>query len=63
MAHIVLSGKPAGGYRPIALLPATCRIWSKIRVVHIRRWATQHARPYFAMGASKSTVDVAARVL
>eukprot|EP00959_Pyramimonas_sp_CCMP1952_P031526 661341-Pyramimonas_sp.AAC.1 len=63
MAHIVLLSKEGGGFRPIALLPSVYRAWTKLRLVYVRRWARDHARPYFAMGVKKCTVDAAARLL
>eukprot|EP00959_Pyramimonas_sp_CCMP1952_P347669 7282361-Pyramimonas_sp.AAC.1 len=35
----------------------------KVRVVHLRRWAAEHTRPFFALGQGKCTVDVAARTM
>eukprot|EP00959_Pyramimonas_sp_CCMP1952_P430272 9012151-Pyramimonas_sp.AAC.1 len=61
--HILLLGKPAGGFRPIALLPSLCRLYMKVRAVHLRRWAAEHTRPFFALGQGKCTVDVAARTM
>eukprot|EP00959_Pyramimonas_sp_CCMP1952_P261271 5462391-Pyramimonas_sp.AAC.1 len=37
--HVVLLGKPTGGYRPIALLVSLCRVWAKARIGYVRQWA------------------------
>eukprot|EP00959_Pyramimonas_sp_CCMP1952_P062662 1310143-Pyramimonas_sp.AAC.1 len=62
LAHIVLLGMAAGGFRPMALLPSVYRIWAKARLVHVICWARIRTIPNFAMGANKCTVDVAARL-
>ena len=61
--HVVLLGKPSGGYRPIALLCSLYRVWAKARLNHVRSWASQLNRGYLALGAGKCTTDVASRVL
>eukprot|EP00959_Pyramimonas_sp_CCMP1952_P139407 2917507-Pyramimonas_sp.AAC.1 len=58
--HIVLLSKPSGGHRPIALLTSIYRAWAKARVDFVRKWACQLNRPWIALGAQKSTTDVAA---
>eukprot|EP00959_Pyramimonas_sp_CCMP1952_P102885 2151607-Pyramimonas_sp.AAC.1 len=61
--HVMLLAKPQGGLRPIALLPSIYRVYTKIRIVHVRRWAANHTRPYFALGSGRSTIDVGARAM
>eukprot|EP00959_Pyramimonas_sp_CCMP1952_P085245 1782387-Pyramimonas_sp.AAC.1 len=55
--------KPTGGYRPIGLLASIYRLWAKSRIDHVREWASRLNRSFQALGAGKSTTDVAARVL
>ena len=45
MNIIVLMGKPAGGLRPIALMPMRYRIWSKARRQYLIRWEAQDQGP------------------
>ena len=45
---IVLMGKPAGGSRPIALMPMLYRLWTKIRRPHLIRWELAHQGPWDA---------------
>ena len=61
--HIVLLAKPKGGWRPIALLQAVYRVWSQVRGGQLRDWLLEHQRPYFALAAGKTTLDVASRAL
>ena len=35
--HVMLLVKPQGGFRPIALLPSIYRVYTKVRIVHVRR--------------------------
>ena len=42
---IVLMGKPAGGVRPIALMPMIYRLWTKIRKVELSTWEDKHHGP------------------
>ena len=41
-------GKPAGGSRPIALMPMPYRLYTKIRRPHIIKWELAHQRPWDA---------------
>eukprot|EP00959_Pyramimonas_sp_CCMP1952_P320621 6709675-Pyramimonas_sp.AAC.1 len=59
----MLLAKPQGGFRPIALLPSLYRAHTKVRISHVRAWAARSARPYFARGEGKSTLDVGARTM
>ena len=43
---IVLMGKPAGGVRPIALMPMLYRLWTKVRRDESRLWDTAHTGPW-----------------
>ena len=61
--NIMLLAKPQGGFRPIALLPALYRIYTKVRLQHVREWMATNSRPYFALGAQKCTLDVGARTM
>ena len=45
---IVLMGKPAGGTRPIALMPVLYRLWTKIRREEIDAWESAWAGPWDA---------------
>eukprot|EP00959_Pyramimonas_sp_CCMP1952_P448625 9393591-Pyramimonas_sp.AAC.1 len=51
------------GFRPIALLPSLYRVYTKLRTVHVRQWIADHTRPFFALSADKSTLEVVARTL
>ena len=45
---IVLMGKPAGGSRPIALMPMLYRLYTKIRRPYIIQWEIAHQGPWDA---------------
>eukprot|EP00959_Pyramimonas_sp_CCMP1952_P459906 9479008-Pyramimonas_sp.AAC.1 len=59
----MLLAKPQRGFRPIALLPSLYRVYTKLRISHVRAWAARYTRPYFALGEGKSTLDVGARTM
>ena len=41
-------GRPAGGSRPIALMPVLYRLWTKIRRPRIVKWELSHQGPWDA---------------
>ena len=43
---ILLMGKPAGGSRPIALMPMLYRLYTKIRRPYIIKWELAHQGPW-----------------
>ena len=59
LSLIVLMGKPAGGTRPIALMPMLYRIWTKIRQPYIVEWEQQHQGPWDAAIKGSSALRAA----
>ncbi len=49
--------KPAGGFRPIGVLPAVYRVWAKARRPESDKWERQHARPYLSAAKGNGPVD------
>ena len=56
---IVLMGKPAGGTRPIALMPMRYRLLTKIRRPQIDAWETAWAGPWDAAVKGSSALRAA----
>ncbi len=56
---VLLIAKKDGGRRPIGLLPALYRLWTRVRQPYVREWESQWDRKYFAAARGKSTTDVA----
>ena len=56
---IVLMGKPAGGTRPIALMPMIYRLWTKIRREQIDSWEQAWAGPWDAAVKGSSALRAA----
>ena len=56
---IVLMGKPAGGTRPIALMPMLYCLWTKIRRPHIDVWESAWAGPWDAAANGSSALRAA----
>ena len=59
MNIIVLMGKPAGGLRPIALMPMLYRIWSKARRQHLIVWEKENQGPWDAAVRGNSALRAA----
>ena len=57
---IVLMGKPAGGVRPIALMPMLYRLWTKIRKPYLAEWEELNKGPWDAAvkGSSALRADI-----
>ena len=53
----VLLAKPQGGFRPIAILPAVCRSWMKIRRPTASRGSEMGTGPFFAMAEGQAPGD------
>ena len=52
-------GKPAGGVRPIALMPMLHRLWTKVRRDEIRQWDLAHTGPWDAAIRGSSALKAA----
>ena len=53
---VVLTGKPAGGTRPIALMPMLYRLWTKIRKSELDHWCSIEKGPWDAAVAGSSAL-------
>eukprot|EP00971_Amphidinium_carterae_P310976 6179825-Amphidinium_carterae.2 len=49
----LITPKPGGGWRPIALLPSLFRVWGKLREDHLRAWAREQGLPAHWGGKGK----------
>ncbi len=49
--------KPKGGHRPIGLLPAVYRVWTKARRELTDRWEVEHARQYLSSAKGNGPLD------
>ena len=59
---IVLLAKPNGGSRPIGLLGAIYRVWSRARRHLVQQWEQQFASyDFFSTGKGRSATDVVYR--
>ena len=47
LVDIVFLAKPGGGERPIGLMCALYRVWSRCRRKYARAWERHHSRAYF----------------
>ena len=56
---IVLMGKPAGGCRPIALMPMIYRLWTKCRRPYMRSWEILRKGPWDAAVRGSSALRAA----
>ena len=56
---VVLMGKPAGGVRPIALMPMLYRLWTKIRKPFLAEWEEINRGPWDAAVKGSSALRAA----
>ena len=54
---LAMIGKPRGGYRPIALFAAFCRIWARCRAHYVKAWQISFDRPFFACAKGRAPYD------
>ena len=59
LAIVVLLPKPDDGFRPIGLLPALARIWSRARRDVALQWEGMQSRKYLYAGEAKGTTVAA----
>eukprot|EP00959_Pyramimonas_sp_CCMP1952_P410560 8603797-Pyramimonas_sp.AAC.1 len=50
--------KPTGGYRPIGVFCAWCRVWGRLRRPRVLPWEQRRPRRYWVAGAFRGASDV-----